>query len=138
MADELTVKEVRVGIPELNSTDVEGLYYVKDEDVQSAIDDSTVFMENIQYVNDLGIPAGEYKVLTKYLAQHLSIMNFKQTTSLNLTNNSESWRAVLNGLGLDQTIPGQTFKAIIKKYTDDFENPDDLAKKPQHFAVFFS
>ena len=138
MADALTVKEVRVGIPELNSTDVEGLYYVKDEDVQSAIGDSTVFMENIQYVNDLGIPTGEYKVLTKYLAQHLSIMNFKQTTSLNLTNNSESWRAILNGLGLDQTIPGQTFKAIIKKYTDDFENPDDLAKKPQHFAVFFS
>ena len=138
MAEALTVKEVRVGIPELNYTDVEGLYKVQDSDVQSAINDSTVFMENIQYVNDLGIPTGEYKVLTKYLAQHLSIMNFKQTTSLNLTNNSESWRAILNGLGLDQTIPGQTFKAIIKKYTDDFENPDDLAKKPQHFAVFFS
>lgn len=138
MAEELTIKEVRIGIPELNATDVEDIYYVNDETVQAAINDSGVFMENIQYVNELGIPTGEYNVLKKYLAQHLAIMNLKQTTSLGLTNNSESWRAVLNDLGLDQTIPGQNFKAIIRKYTDDFENPDDLAKKPQHFAVFFS
>jgi hypothetical protein len=138
MADELAVKDVRLGIPELNLTNAADEYTVDDNTVQVAIDDAKIFMENIQYVNDLGIPTGEYKVLTKYLAQHLAIMNLKQTTSLSLTNNSESWRAVLNGLGLDQTIPGQNFKAIIRKYTDDFENSDDLANKPQHFAVFFS
>lgn len=138
MAEDLTVKIIRVGIPELNATDVEDMYYVSDEVIQTAIEDASVFMENIQYVNELGIPPKEYNVLRKYLAQHLSIMNLKQTISLNLTNNSESWKAILTDLGLNQTMPGQNFKAIIKKYTDDFENPDDLAKKPQHFAVFFS
>ena len=138
MADELAVKDVRLGIPELNYTNVADEYIVIDEIIQASIDDAKIFMENIQYVNDLGIPTGEYKVLTKYLAQHLAIMNLKQTTSLSLTNNSESWRAVLNDIGLDQTVPGQNFKVIMRKYTDDFENPDDLANKPQHFAVFFS
>lgn len=139
MADPIvSVTEVRVNVPELNYTDVANDYIIEDTSVQTAIDDATVLIDNIKYNTDSKIPVNTYKILVKYLAQHTCIMNLKQTTSLNLTNNSEGWRATLNGLGLDQTVPGQQFKVIIKNYTDDFENTDDLAKKPQHYLKFYS
>ena len=130
----MNVDDIRAGIPELNFKEVDETFIVTDAVIQSKIDEAVIFLSDVT----VPIPNQIKEILTKYLAQHFSLMNMKETTSLNLPNNSESWKARLNALALDQTIPGQNFRALIRKYTDDFATADEIANKKHHGLKFFS
>lgn len=134
----VTVDEVRKNIPELNYTEVNGDFIIKDADIQIALDEAVVLISNIRLKSSNSIPAATRDILIRYLAQHISVMNLKETTSLSLPNNSEGWKAKLNDLNLDQTVPGQMFKTLISNYTDDFASAEELATRPQHYLRFYS
>ena len=124
----MKVEDVRAGIAELNYKEINEEYVIPDSVINSKIDEAVIFMEDIT----VSIPTKVKEILTKYLAQHFLLMNLKETTSLSLPNNNESWKARLNNLALDQTIPGQNFRALIIKYTDDFANAEEIENKKKH------
>jgi hypothetical protein len=130
----MKVEDVRAGIAELNYKEINEEYVIPDSVINSKIDEAVIFMEDIT----VSIPTKVKEILTKYLAQHFLLMNLKETTSLSLPNNNESWKARLNNLALDQTIPGQNFRALIRKYTDDFATAEEIANKKHHGLKFFS
>ena len=130
----MKVEDVRAGIAELNYKEINEEYVIPDSVINSKIDEAVIFMEDIT----VSIPTKVKEILTKYLAQHFLVMNLKETTSLSLPNNNESWKARLNNLALDQTIPGQNFRALIRKYTDDFATAEEIANKKHHGLKFFS
>ena len=130
----MKVEDVRAGIAELNYKEINEEYVIPDSVINSKIDEAVIFMEDIT----VSIPNKVKEILTKYLAQHFLLMNLKETTSLSLPNNNESWKARLNNLALDQTIPGQNFRALISKYTDDFATAEEIANKKNHGLKFFS
>nr|DAI39562.1 MAG TPA: hypothetical protein [Caudoviricetes sp.]DAT04585.1 MAG TPA: hypothetical protein [Caudoviricetes sp.] len=130
----MKVEDVRAGIAELNYKEINEEYVIPDSVINSKIDEAVIFMEDIT----VSIPNKVKEILTKYLAQHFLLMNLKETTSLSLPNNNESWKARLNNLALDQTIPGQNFRALIRKYTDDFATAEEIANKKHHGLKFFS
>lgn len=126
--------EIRAGVPELNYKEVDGTYVISDIDIQIKYDEAVVFMSEVEAKMSSDIK----RILTKYLTQHLVLMNRAETTSLSLPNNNESWKSKLSNLGLDQTIPGQNFRALIRKYTDDFATASEIANKKHHGLKFFS
>ena len=130
----MKVEDVRAGIAELNYKEINEEYVIPESVINSKIDEAVIFMEDIT----VSIPNKVKEILTKYLAQHFLLMNLKETTSLSLPNNNESWKARLNNLALDQTIPGQNFRALIRKYTDDFATAEEIANKKHHGLKFFS
>ena len=130
----MDIGNIRAGVPELNFKEVDGTFIVKDVEIQLKYDESVIFLSDVS----ANIPKNVKDILTKYLAQHLILMNMKETTSLSLPNNSESWKARLNDLALDQTVPGQNFRALIRKYTDDFATSEEVANKKHHGLKFFS
>lgn len=130
----MKVEDVRAGIAELNYKEINKEYVIPDSVINSKIEEAVIFMEDIT----VSIPNKVKEILTKYLAQHFLLMNLKETTSLSLPNNNESWKARLNNLALDQTIPGQNFRALIRKYTDDFATAEEIANKKHHGLKFFS
>jgi len=130
----MKVEDVRAGISELNFKEINGEFVISDSIVNSKIDEAVIFLEDVT----VSIPNKVKEILTKYLAQHFLLMNLKETTSLSLPNNNENWKARLNDLALDQTIPGQNFRALIRKYTDDFATADEIANKKHHGLHLFS
>lgn len=130
----MKVEDVRAGIAELNYKEINEEYVIPDSVINSKINEAVIFMEDIT----VSIPNKVKEILTKYLAQHFLLMNLKETTGLSLPNNNESWKARLNNLALDQTIPGQNFRALIRKYTDDFATAEEIANKKHHGLKFFS
>lgn len=130
----MEIRDIRVGIVELTAKEVDGSYIISDDVIVAKRDDAIVFLADLSSK----IPASVKQILIKYLTQHLILMNLKETTSLSLPNNSESWKAKESDLALDQTVPGQNFRALIRKYTNEYETPDDLAKQKHHGLKFFS
>ena len=130
----MEAKEIRTGVPELNYKEADESYIIPDETIKIKIDEAVIFIEDVKEM----IPKKVKDILIKYLTQHLLLMNLKETTGLNLPNNSESWKARLSALALDQTIPGQNFRALIRKYTDDFATAEEKAKQKHHGIKFFS
>ena len=130
----MKVEDVRAGISELNFKEINCEFVISYSIVNSKIDEAVIFLEDVT----VSIPNKVKEILTKYLAQHFLLMNLKETTSLNLSNNNENWKARLNDLALDQTIPGQNFRALIRKYTDDFATADEIANKKHHGLHLFS
>ena len=130
----MNVEDVRLGIPELNYKEVDDSYITPDETIKLKLEEATIFMSDVTQ----NIPVKIREILTKYLAQHFLLMNMRETTSLSLPNNSESWKSRLEALALDQTIPGQNFRALIRKYTNDFATAEEKANQKHHGMNFFS
>lgn len=128
------LKRIRVGIDILEKKEADGTYYVPDATLLEYIDNAIIFLST----SDIKMSSDVKIVALKYLAQHLFLMAQRETASISLPNNSESWNSRVAGLRLDQTVQGQMFKEIMNKYTDDFESASDLASKPQHFIKIFS
>jgi len=130
----LTIKDIRANCPELSETEVDDSWQIPDSDIQSALDDAIVIVGTITGLTDLTI----ISFLQKYLARHLAVLALRDVIGVRVPNLSASYRTIEADLGLDQTVHGQQFKAIVSKYTSDFKSPEELAKTPQHFLKFFS
>ena len=108
----LTIKDIRANCPELSETEVDDSWQIPDSDIQSALDDAIVIVGTITGLTDLTI----ISFLQKYLTRHLVVLALRDVIGVRVPNLSASYRTIEADLGLDQTVHGQQFKAIVSKY----------------------
>ena len=130
----ITASAIRSGIPELNFKNVNG-FILSDEFILSMYDKAAA---SLAVIDTSKIPHSVLEILTLYLAQHMLILEQKETITLTLPNNKEQWATRVKDLGLDDTIQGQMFKQFIRVYTNIFDTPEEQAAAPQRGYVIIS